>query len=973
MIILSKQSWHSFSYRGPKPIFCGENFITRTTEPKQATMEQMFNAKTVRRRCIGIDPTPKQITSAKKWLRMLDKNELVKEEETHDLFTQYILVDLLGYEIEQIKPEKGKVDYQIVDKQNTPILCIERKGSKRNLKELQKGYPEEKKIPVRQAYEYQSTINSKYSICTNHDDFILLDRDYMLSKAHEFNFSSIKNNPEKLKEFIGIFSNNSLTNNNLKSMYEESIREQNTITNEFYNIFHQTRLMLLDTYKQNGMIHNTALEYAQLFLNRLVFFFFAADKGFITNSNENRDSEIFFNKIINELKSSSETSRKISNYIEDELFEQLNKGTTNPPVFGFNGGLFDVKRNEKAWFRDICTDKLSEVQNLVSIKPTYTPQISKLLKEYPDLNPIIRNLLALNSYDFKSEISINILGHIFEQSVDVLEELSNETNDLRKNTGVFYTPEYITNFICNHTIIPYLSKNNATTIYDLMTEYIQADEIHILEKKLDNIRILDPACGSGAFLIQAAQILLDIHKAILNHKEISDAYPTESLERWTDKAKTTSIIESNIYGVDISERSVEIAKLSIFFKIATEKTKLPVLGKNIVRGDSLLPADNLHPVDGAFDWHEHFPEIMDQGGFDVIIGNPPYVRHEKIKNIYKNQIKLNGRLLSKKTDLSGYFYFRTLDLLKPNGIFSFISSDTWMSADYGFQIRELFLKHQIISILRPSFRIFEDADTTPSLLFIRKNKKSSDGNNIVQLVTIAEKINLIQDKYEEVIQKPQNTFSVDSWNTYFKKDVIISYIKMTTLEELCLVKFGIKTGQKDYFILDQSKIKEFGIDKKYLKPLVPDEKVHSGRLEEDMEVSHYMLDVNQPKNILEKTSEGRRVIDYLTVGETTLITPTRGNDKTPRPISELPTCANRKLWYSLNIKSTPDIFLSRIINDYPKVYENMADFQTINTFAHITPKNNKINSALLAYFASSIFALQLEKIGTRMGGGGVEY
>src|SRR4029078_7020128 len=116
-----------------------------------------------------------------------------------------------------------------------------------------------------------------------------------------------------------------------------------------------------------------------------------------------------------------------------------------------------------------------------------------LKKFHGKLNPLITNLLVMSSFNFKSEVNVNILGHIFEQSLTDLEELKKEgVNSTRKKEGIYYTPEYITEHICKNTIIPYLSKKGATNIKDLVDAY--ANSIEELEKKFQDIKILDPAC-----------------------------------------------------------------------------------------------------------------------------------------------------------------------------------------------------------------------------------------------------------------------------------------------------------------------------------------------------------------------------------------------------------------------------------------------------------------------------------------------
>ena len=140
------------------------------------------------------------------------------------------------------------------------------------------------------------------------------------------------------------------------------------------------------------------------------------------------------------------------------------------------------------------------------------------MKIYGNLNPIIRNIVKLASYDFNTQININVLGHIFERSIPDLEILHGDEKLQKKNDGIYYTPEYITDYICRHTIISHLSKNGVDSISDLIKEHVEDGNLEDLEKKVKTIKILDPACGSGAFLINAISVLVQIAKEILDYK-----------------------------------------------------------------------------------------------------------------------------------------------------------------------------------------------------------------------------------------------------------------------------------------------------------------------------------------------------------------------------------------------------------------------------------------------------------------------
>ena len=164
----------------------------------------------------------------------------------------------------------------------------------------------------------------------------------------------------------------------------------------------------------------------------------------------------------------------------------------------------------------------------------------------------------------------------------------------QKKDGAYYTPSYISKYICENTIIPYLSKSNTTTIPDLISEY--ENDLEELESKIHDIKILDPACGTGEFLIRAIDVLLEISKQIQRKKELQGKYQTadstsrkaprslkkkksdrttfQTFDKDIENQQLRTIIQNNIHGVDINEEAIEITQLNLFLKLATSSQKL---------------------------------------------------------------------------------------------------------------------------------------------------------------------------------------------------------------------------------------------------------------------------------------------------------------------------------------------------------------------------------------------------------------
>ncbi len=555
---------------------------------------------------------------------------------------------------------------------------------------------------------------TRYGIVTNYRIFILFDYTKGEQLSYQFDFMDMKDNEEKMKEFVKIFSRASLLEDKfVENLYEASVVEEKQFTKEFYKLFHETRLMLIKEFKMSDLPNNdnnNSIHYAQLLLNRLMFILFAEGTGKLKR-------RLFEDRILNMLKSGALPMSEHSTYISDTikgLFVSLDKGATKPiEIFGFNGGLFKEQIPNEISFKDFRDEHFfSDVYQQSALKKIIKldQYSSEIIAAYDELSPIIKNILLMASFDFNTEVNVNILGHIFEQSISDLESLKVSNESRRKKEGIFYTPEFITEYTCRNTIIPYLSKSGTNNIEELVEEY--ASDISVLEQKFKSIKILDPACGSGAFLIKAVDILLQIYKEIEAFKLEAGHYGKDSqptLLKWNEEEEARDIIQSNIYGVDINEESVDITKLSLFLKMSNDKKKLVNLSGNIKCGNSLI--EDLKIDKNAFDWNDRengFGKIMSMGGFNIIIGNPPYGAEEE----------------GVKEDSYQMFYKKGFSLLSQDGIIGFVTPDTWTINDNGVDLRNYIKNNLTITKFYDVYKPFEDAKDVWCHISIFKNKKA---------------------------------------------------------------------------------------------------------------------------------------------------------------------------------------------------------------------------------------------------------
>jgi len=346
-----------------------------------------------------------------------------------------------------------------------------------------------------------------------------------------------------------------------------------------------------------------------------------------------------------------------------------------------------------------------------------------------------------------SVLPADILGHIYEQFLGKVIRLTpghrakvEDKPEVKKAGGVYYTPTYIVDYIVKNTVGKLLEGKTPNQVAKL--------------------RVLDPACGSGSFLLGAYQYLLDWHQEwYAKHdpeKHAKGRSPKVYQGRGGEWRLTTSekkrILLNNICGVDIDTQAVEVTKLSLLLKVLEgenaetlgksiklfHERALPDLGANIKCGNSLIGSDfyegkQLSLLDdeelyriNAFDWDAEFPEIMNAGGFDVVIGNPPYIRIQAMKEWAPIEVEFYKRRYQAASkgnyDIYVVFVERVLQLLNDRGRMGFIMPHKFFQAKYGQSLRELISSENHLSevIHFGDQQVFAGASTYTCLLFLDK-------------------------------------------------------------------------------------------------------------------------------------------------------------------------------------------------------------------------------------------------------------
>lgn len=357
----------------------------------------------------------------------------------------------------------------------------------------------------------------------------------------------------------------------------------------------------------------------------------------------------------------------------------------------------------------------------------------------------------------RNSLGLYTLGRIFEQSITELEILEAEADgrpsvnkaSQRKRDGVYYTPEWVVEQVVNHTLEPCFMSMRAACGWTPGTPggtpgLPKADVLDAYMARLRGFTVLDPACGSGAFLITALRRLAAEWMAVRAVRR-QVAAVGEQEDKETPEALLDRLMRDCIHGVDINPASVEIAQLALWLHTARRDRPLSNLAATVVTGNSLVTDDYyrgglLRVLDNegrervnAFDWRTAFPDVAARGGFDAVVGNPPYVKLQNYKPAHPDvaaylrdgrpgQPKPYGSTQTGNFDLYLPFIERGLDMLNPGGRLGYIAPSLWPVNDYGEGLRGVVARGRHLDrwLDFRSFQVFEEATTYTALQFYTK-------------------------------------------------------------------------------------------------------------------------------------------------------------------------------------------------------------------------------------------------------------
>ena len=675
------------------------------------------------------------------------------------------------------------------------------------------------------------------------------------------------------------------------------------ITDDFFNTYKKLYLRLYDeidrlkkedknikrTFEKNTISNE---EFSKKLLGQLVFIYFlqkkgwlglkkdknniyekwgTGDKNFIRNLFNGKYCKYknFFNDVLEPLFVAFSTD------LPENYYSQLD---TKIPFL--NGGLFDPIKN----------------YDWVDTKITIS---DKLIEEILD-NFEMYNFTIQEEDPEEKEVAIDpeMLGKVFENLLEIKD---------KKSKGTFYTPRKIAKYICEETLINYFINifgENSKINFKNMIKNIEDKNLcsffkknyEKIDEKIKNIKICDPAIGSGEFPVELMNLCVSLRLKLNNY--------------FTDRKRTSYLmkihfIKNSIYGVDIEDSAVETAKLRLWLSLIIDEDDynkilpLPNLEYKIFKGDSLLSFEkNLETLilvkeitklkdeyfsevnikkkielkknidakfnsilgsQNSFDYHIFFEEVFrEKNGFDLVIGNPPYVQIQKINDEnYKKKLKETFEVFSGNSDLYCLFLERGYKLLNDKGCLGFITSNKWLKTTYGDLLRKFFLnKSRIIQLIDfKSLQIFKRASVDTSILVIKKGEfipfKACQIKSIIDYRNFESAVNnsdILLDK--DNLQGP--------W-TITEKDKIILLSKIKKFYNRISLgrksfRRGVTTGLNKVFILDE-KI----YNKHFIKNNKSNEIIH--RILQGKHLNKFGF-INSEKNWILFTKQGINIKNY---------------------------------------------------------------------------------------------------------------
>ena len=627
-----------------------------------------------------------------------------------------------------------------------------------------------------------------------------------------------------------------------------------------------------------SMVRSDAEQFTQTLFNRLLFVHFVSRKGWLRFNG----SADYLNALWRDYQDNDGETNFYLHRLRHMFFAGLNNPQSldlmrdNPTLYSaignvpfLNGGLFEPTTLDDQAAKGTFTvpDEIIE------------PVLTDLFNAY--------NFTVMESTPLDTEVAVDpeMLGKLFEETV-------NE----RHSNGAYYTPRPVVAFMCREALKGYFAGKDIAglteaSIADLVDnrnpEAVTQQQALEIANAVAGMKAVDPACGSGAFLLGMLQEILALNDSLFRAGHTAESLYQQKLD----------IITNNIYGADKDAMAVSTAMLRLWLSLAVDyegndvPDPLPNLDLKLVIGDTIagpdpqqldftlqsivdsgLQQDIAHyttaqgqrkatlkqKVDdtkrelrdnmksaapaGAVEWRIDFADVMLNGGFDVVVANPPYVRQEDITpKLYKDALTAQHKDAAEaRSDLYCYFYARGLQLLRDGGMHVFVCSNSWLDVGYGARLQQHLLRNTHVQAIYESAvqRQFATADINTIISIVRKTAKPAR--------SLRTRFVSLRDEFESALDEPTkrreitkisgdllaagrngNRIVGDKWGgKYLRAPDIYHAIlnnygdQLVRLSDVATVRRGVTTGANDFFYLTLENIAEFGIESEYCRPVM---------------------------------------------------------------------------------------------------------------------------------------------------------
>ena len=767
-----------------------------------------------------------------------------------------------------------------------------------------------------------------------------------------------------------------------------------------------------------GTAKKDAEQFTQTIFNRLLFIHFISLKGWLSF---NGDTDY-----LNALWRDYSANERETNFYLCRLIPLFSAGLNNPQsrdLMRNNPALHsiigDVPFLNGGLFEPTPLDNQADKGVLTVPDDCIAPLLTDLFRRY--------NFTVMEATHLDTEVAVDpeMLGKLFEETV-------NE----RHSNGTYYTPRPVVAFMCREAIKGYLSSRDIAgldnaKIADLVDERdpddVTPQQALAIANAVSDMKTVDPACGSGAFLLGMLQEIL-----ALNH----------SLFRAGNKAKSSyqqklEIITKNIYGADKDGLAISTAMLRIWLSLAVDydgsgpPEPLPNLDLKLAVGDAIsapnpqqtdferkiIEDSNLQkdiaayttvhgqqkstlkqrvddtkaklrqrlkgatPAD-AVEWRIDFADVMQHGGFDIVIANPPYVRQEEITpKTYKDALnKAYADAAVGRSDVYCYFYARGLQLLRDGGIHVFICSNSWLDVGYGAKLQEYLLDNATVEAIYESAveRQFSTAAINTIISVARKGQP--DDNRQTRFVRLMEEFEtaLTHKGQKRVVtktaaelraagaspdqRKSTGKYAGDKWGgKYLRAPDIYHRIinqhgdKLVFLEQIAAIRRGITTGNNRFFILNRNDPETLRIDSQFLTPIMT-----TPRESRQIAVNASQL----PGRLFHCPMERNLIPDAGALNHID-----RGQEM---GLHLQKTALNRRIWYDIGRVKPTRLLLNKMIDATSHAFISTPAVAANNVFYCIDAPE-LMTAKLCASLNSTLGQLMINTLGrTNFGGGMLE-